>query len=87
MSRGNIAFELETGKAERPSTTPVALINVDDATYGKVGIFGFCGGAPGTYAQTAGKWAGGAICIDTVGKIAYSNQSAVSATPVWTVLS
>lgn len=91
MSRGNVYFELEHGlPAEKPSTTPNKIICVDDATYDKVCIFGYIGGAPGTYAVASQGYtkdfAKGCILIDTANAAPYSNKGTVSA-PSWTVLS
>jgi len=88
MSRGNVQTELRQGLPfPRPSTTPVKVINIDNALYGKGCIFGYVDGAPGTYAATAGEFSKGAIIIDTSNGKPYSNQNAISASPSWTVLS
>ena len=41
MSLGNVAFELTDGVPfEKPVVSPTRIINVADATYGKVCVFG-----------------------------------------------
>ena len=41
MSQGNVAFELTDGVPfEKPVVSPTRIINVADATYGKVCVFG-----------------------------------------------
>lgn len=87
MSSGNVQFELTQCVGEAPSTTPVRLINVFHATYGKACIFGYVGGAPGTYATSAGQWNDGAICIDTVNGTIYRNTASITTTPSWSAMS
>lgn len=91
MSHANVTDELINGEpAPIPSTTPVKVVNVQNAANGKVCIFGYVNGAPGTYAVASdgytGDFAKGCILIDTSNGRPYSNKGTVAA-PTWTVLS
>ncbi len=86
MSSGNIAFELQNTEFPIPSTTPVQIINVQDATYGKACVFMYVKGAPGTYAvasSAAGPtaYAKGCLAIDTANGAIFVNSNATA--PSW----
>lgn len=84
MSQGNVAYQTGNQLTNYPSTTPIKLINVKDATYDNLCVFGVVLGDPATYAAQANQWAKGAIIIDVSNALSYTNKGTV-ATPSWTV--
>jgi hypothetical protein len=89
MSVENVSFELQNGTFPTPSTTPVKVINVEDATYDGLCVYGYIGGAPGTYAvASAGYTSDFALActmVDTVNGDVLYNTGTVAA-PTWTTL-
>ena len=85
MSRGNIDFELQYGTFPTPSATAVKVINVTDATYGSLCVFGYVTGATAvSLALTAsggyvGDFGIGALVIDTTNAGLYQNVGTAAA--------
>lgn len=71
MSSENIAFELQNAEYPVPSTTPVAVLNIKNATWGKQAVLMYVLGDPDTYAKAsngfdqATAFAKGCLAIDT----------------------
>lgn len=85
MSQGNVAFEMGNGVPFSLPTdaTIVECVNIYDATYGKLCMFGIVTGTPPT---TAGKYGPGCMLVSTNGSSsvthAYTNVG-TSASPAW----
>lgn len=90
MSQGNVGFELQDGyPLPEPSTTPVKVLNVKNATHGKVCVFGYVNGDPATYAKASdgytSDFAKGCVLVDTSNGKIKTNDGAITA-PTWQAL-
>ena len=89
MSQANIDHELQNSEFRTPSTTPVIVINIGDATYGKAAILAYVGGEPNTYAVVSEgfttQFALGCIIVDTTNGIIKTNSAAT--VPTWNTMS
>lgn len=86
MPSGNVDNELRNSGIGIPSTVPRKLINVKNATYGKICILMLIAGDPDTYATaTQGytkDFSVGCVAIDTVTPAVHVNTGTVAA-PSW----
>lgn len=85
MSRGNIDFDLQNGTFPTPSATPVKVINVTDATYGSLCMFGYVTGATAVSLAVLaslgydGEFGVGALLIDATNAGLYQNVGTAAA--------
>ena len=75
MSQGNIPFELENGSPfDVSGATPTRVINMSDATYGKVCLYGFVTPASAVSTENVGTgFAKGCLLLDITNGKVYKN--------------
>jgi len=85
MSQGNVAFEMGKGTPfAKPDAAKITeVVNIDDATYGRLCMFGLVTSTP---PSTAGKYGPGCMLVSTSGTSsithAYTNVG-TAASPSW----
>jgi hypothetical protein len=74
MSVENVSYEMANGTFPSGSATPAAVVNVDDATYGKVMMFGYVTPASAVSTENTGSGYGvGCLLIDITNGSLYKN--------------
>lgn len=85
MSVQNVQFEMQHTPFPAPDATPRFIVSVPDATYGRLGVFGYVKPATSVAVNCteAGKYAAGCFMIDLTTNKIYQNTG-TAASPSWT---